>query len=151
MNSEQQDESEDENKKKFELFESRYIKELNSYSRTGLPSADERKKIYWYNVCKIYEKLHNSILDQNATIDLNQNVTIDLKIQKLIGTFSNSINTAIANLQLPANRNINYLSCHGMPLYDFFEVPNNLIICFLTPLNRFSQQIENEHIYISKK
>jgi hypothetical protein len=146
MNSVRQGESE--NKKKFELFKSRYIKELNSYSRRGLPSADERKKIYWYNVCKIYNKSHQSTLYKGDTIDLNQNDTINLEIQTLIGKFSNSIDTTIANLQQQANHNINYLSCHGAPLYNFFEVPENLIICFLTPLNRFSHQIENEHIYI---
>uniref|UniRef100_A0A6C0HMN9 Uncharacterized protein n=1 Tax=viral metagenome TaxID=1070528 RepID=A0A6C0HMN9_9ZZZZ len=122
----------------FKLFESRYIKELNSYQRDNLPTAEQRKQIYWANVCRIY-KLINT-----------RDFIISYNIEKLITQFDTTIKKTIDNLKNPENENhkINFLLCHGSPVYSFFKVPENLIICFLTPLNRFSHQDNNEFIYI---
>lgn len=108
-------------------FRKRYLEELNSYSRADLPSAESREAIYRKYVL---EKVYNNTYTLLGLIRyIIQNINVS--------------NEYFAN---PENKKFNAVICHGKITPDIFTVPKGVILCILTPLNRYAQFVENEEI-----
>ena len=121
----------------FTFFKKMYLKELNSYSRYDLPNAEERLKIYWQYILKdIY-----NISDEK---ELSKPVVLDNEMNKFVINMSENIKSSDSYFSMTENQKFNLLSCHGVSKEDIATVPKGVILCILTPLNRYSFQNINE-------
>jgi hypothetical protein len=120
------------------IFAERYRKELNSYSRVDLPSAEERLRIYWEYVLKeVYENIN----------DLS-GARLFSQMSKFIKNMQKTIKTSVEYFDKPENQKFNAVICHGVITNEPILIPVGVILCILTPLNRYAAQSENEEIEI---
>lgn len=128
--------------KYYNKFLERYKNNLDSSQTPFLPSANERFENYSIIINNIAnERIRTEQEDISYDNDFN-NVIVsqELETDKLQYYVKPMINKI---LQIKQNITINFsnmslISTHGSSLTNFFKVPDNLIICILTPLNRIA-------------
>ena len=126
--------------KYYEKFLKRYKKNLESSQTLFLPSADERFENYSLIINNIANQRIRTTKEEISYNNDFNNIVVSQepetdKLQYYVKPMIKNI------LQLKQNittnfSNMSLISTHGISSTNFFKVPNNLIICILTPLNR---------------
>ena len=117
--------------KYYDIFLKRYKYQLSLNQTADSPSLDER--------FKNYSKIINTISRQSIVNTVKQffGVNNKLLLEKYVKLIIQSVLKVKANiLQNPTFKNMSLICTHGACTTQFFKIPNNLMICILSPLNR---------------
>jgi hypothetical protein len=114
----------------YKAFIERYLDYLNSYQTPTIPFAIERFTIYINNYATLY----------NYTGPYMQYITTNSKNIDFPFLLELIKNTLVAKQHIinnPSLYKFNLLFTHGGSMFEYFKVPDNLIICLITPVNRY--------------
>jgi hypothetical protein len=140
----------------YDIFLKRYKYQLSLNQTADSPSLDER----FENYSKIINTIAGETIvigrtrqirynnNNNINNDFKNNVVLDLKNNKgeeedklkyyTIKIIKKILKVKENILINPIFKNMSLISTHGNVTTDFFKIPDNLIICILTPLNRLA-------------
>lgn len=108
-------------------FIDRYITYLSLYQIPTIPQAIERLNNYINQYAQIYNYKY---VNMKYTID-SKNIDFPF----LLELIKNILEAKQHIIKNPSLYKFNLLFAHGKPIFESFIVPQNLLICVITPLN----------------